>query len=141
MINYPNEHAYTRITEFKYLTGQEHPKTSIVYEYPRAEGDPVLSDPAARERSALQEVQSSGRTDAGRAFRRTPGHLQVLQHGPGHGSGSLLFKKLKAEATNEPPKKRALVQAAVGHTSLTSIVEVATAMRSEDSGDFQADAA
>jgi UDP-galactopyranose mutase len=39
VINYPNEHLYTRITEFKYLTGQEHSKTSIVYEFPRAEGD------------------------------------------------------------------------------------------------------
>ena len=39
VINYPNEHLYTRVTEFKYLTGQEHPKTSIVYEFPRSEGD------------------------------------------------------------------------------------------------------
>ncbi len=39
VINYPNEHLYTRVTEFKYLTGQEHQKTSIVYEFPRAEGD------------------------------------------------------------------------------------------------------
>src|SRR5438309_11765639 len=37
VINYPNEHLYTRVTEFKYLTGQVHPKTSIVYEFPRAE--------------------------------------------------------------------------------------------------------
>ncbi|HLA12911.1 MAG TPA: UDP-galactopyranose mutase [Pyrinomonadaceae bacterium] len=39
VVNYPNEHLYTRVTEFKYLTGQEHPKTSIVYEFPRSEGD------------------------------------------------------------------------------------------------------
>jgi UDP-galactopyranose mutase len=39
VVNYPNQHPYTRVTEFKYLTGQEHPKTSIVYEYPQAEGD------------------------------------------------------------------------------------------------------
>jgi UDP-galactopyranose mutase len=45
VVNYPNEHAYTRITEFKYLTGQEHPKTTIVYEYPRAEGDPYYPVP------------------------------------------------------------------------------------------------
>jgi len=44
-INYPNEHAYTRITEFKYLTGQEHGRTSLVYEYPRAEGDPYYPVP------------------------------------------------------------------------------------------------
>jgi len=45
VVNYPNEHLYTRVTEFKYLTGQEHPKTSIVYEYPRAEGDPYYPVP------------------------------------------------------------------------------------------------
>jgi UDP-galactopyranose mutase len=44
-VNYPNEQLYTRITEFKYLTGQEHPKTSLVYEYPRAEGDPYYPVP------------------------------------------------------------------------------------------------
>ena len=45
VVNYPNEHAYTRITEFKALTGQQHAKTSIVYEYPRAEGDPYYPVP------------------------------------------------------------------------------------------------
>jgi UDP-galactopyranose mutase len=45
VINYPNEHLYTRVTEFKYLTGQEHPKTSVVYEYPKAEGDPYYPVP------------------------------------------------------------------------------------------------
>lgn len=48
VVNYPNEHAYTRITEFKYLTGQEHSKTSIVFEYPRAEGDPYYPIPQPR---------------------------------------------------------------------------------------------
>jgi UDP-galactopyranose mutase len=45
VVNYPNEHPYTRITEFKYLTGQEHPKTTVVSEYPRAEGDPYYPVP------------------------------------------------------------------------------------------------
>ena len=45
VVNYPNEHLYTRITEFKHLTGQTHRKTSIVYEYPRAEGDPYYPVP------------------------------------------------------------------------------------------------
>jgi UDP-galactopyranose mutase len=39
VVNYPNEQLYTRVTEFKYLTGQEHAKTSIVYEFPKAQGD------------------------------------------------------------------------------------------------------
>jgi UDP-galactopyranose mutase len=45
VINYPNEHEYTRITEFKYLTGQQHQKTTVVYEYPRADGDPYYPVP------------------------------------------------------------------------------------------------
>lgn len=44
-VNYPNEHPYTRVTEFKYLTGQKHPKTTVVFEYPQAEGDPYYPVP------------------------------------------------------------------------------------------------
>jgi len=45
VINYPNDYAYTRVTEFKYLTGQECDKTTIVYEYPQDEGDPYYPVP------------------------------------------------------------------------------------------------
>lgn len=45
VVNFPNDYAFTRITEFKYLTGQEHRKTSIVYEFPQAEGDPYYPVP------------------------------------------------------------------------------------------------
>ena len=45
VVNYPNEHLYTRVTEFKYLTGQEHSKTSIVYEFPKDHGDPYYPVP------------------------------------------------------------------------------------------------
>jgi UDP-galactopyranose mutase len=50
VVNFPNEREYTRITEFKYLTGQYHPKTSIVYEFPQAEGDPYY--PVPRQQNA-----------------------------------------------------------------------------------------
>lgn len=45
VINYPNEHQYTRVTEFKHLTGQAHGQTSVVYEYPANEGDPYYPVP------------------------------------------------------------------------------------------------
>ncbi|HEY8008802.1 MAG TPA: UDP-galactopyranose mutase [Methylocella sp.] len=44
-VNYPNDHAYTRITEFKHLTGQTHAGTSIVREYPESKGDPYYPIP------------------------------------------------------------------------------------------------
>jgi UDP-galactopyranose mutase len=43
VVNYPNEHEFTRITEFKHMTGQSHPGTTIMREYPgdyaRGQGD------------------------------------------------------------------------------------------------------
>jgi UDP-galactopyranose mutase len=44
-VNYPNNQAYTRITEFKYLTGQKHAKTTVVFEFPKADGDPYYPVP------------------------------------------------------------------------------------------------
>jgi UDP-galactopyranose mutase len=46
VVNYPSEKfPYTRITEYKHLTGQTHRKTSISYEFPSSEGDPYYPVP------------------------------------------------------------------------------------------------
>src|SRR2546423_53347 len=58
VVNYPNEHPYTRITEFKYLTGQKHPKTSIVYEFPKAEGDPYYPVPRPENTELYKRYQA-----------------------------------------------------------------------------------
>ncbi len=59
VVNYPNERVpYTRITEFKYLTGQDHRKTSIVYEYPRAEGDPYYPVPRPENNALYKKYQA-----------------------------------------------------------------------------------
>lgn len=56
-VNYPNEHPYTRITDFKYLTGQKHPKTTIVYEYPKAKGDPYYPVPRPENAEIYKKYQ------------------------------------------------------------------------------------
>ena len=45
VVNYPQTEKYTRVTEYKHLTGQLHPKTSITYEYPSDTGDPYYPVP------------------------------------------------------------------------------------------------
>jgi UDP-galactopyranose mutase len=57
VINYPNEHLYTRVTEFKYLTGQKHPKTTIVYEFPQDQGDPYYPIPRSENSELYQKYQ------------------------------------------------------------------------------------
>lgn len=47
VVNYPGEEAHTRITEFKHFTGQVHPGTSTVTEFPAAAGDPYYPIPRA----------------------------------------------------------------------------------------------
>lgn len=45
VVNYPNDFPFTRITEYKYLTGQKCHKTTIVKEFPCAAGEPYYPIP------------------------------------------------------------------------------------------------
>jgi UDP-galactopyranose mutase len=47
VVNYPNDYEYTRITEYKHMYFQKHPKTTICYEYPKNEGEPFYPIPKA----------------------------------------------------------------------------------------------
>ena len=88
VVNYPNEHAYTRVTEFKYLTGQEHQKTSIVFEYPRAEGDPYYPVPRPENAALYRQYQTLADGTQGVHFVGRLATYKYLQHGPGGGAGA-----------------------------------------------------
>ena len=68
VVNYPNEHPYTRVTEFKYLTGQEHPKTAVVTEYPRAEGDPYYPVPRPENAELYRRYEALANAEPGVHF-------------------------------------------------------------------------
>lgn len=57
VINYPNSEDFTRIVEYKYLTGQKHPKTTISKEYPCWEGEPYYPVPSRRNRALYEKYQ------------------------------------------------------------------------------------
>lgn len=57
VINYPNEEQFTRIVEYKFLTGQRHPQTTIVKEYSTAEGEPYYPVPNPRNRQLYAQYQ------------------------------------------------------------------------------------
>lgn len=58
VINHPNEHEYTRVTEFKQLTGQSHSQTSVVYEYPRSSGDPYYPVPRPENAALYKQYEN-----------------------------------------------------------------------------------
>ncbi len=88
-VNYPAEDVpYTRISEYKHLTGQVHPQTSITYEYPSAEGDPYYPIPRPENQALYKRYEALADADAGCLVRRPAGHLPLLQHGPDRRPGA-----------------------------------------------------
>lgn len=58
-VNFPNDHAYTRITEFRWLTGQAHAGTSIVREYASDVGEPYYPVPRPANEALFQRYWSA----------------------------------------------------------------------------------
>lgn len=62
VINYPSEKLpYTRITEYKHLTGQVHPKTSISYEFACAAGEPYYPVPRPENQALYKQYEDLAR--------------------------------------------------------------------------------
>ncbi len=93
-VNYPNEHAYTRITEFKYLTGQKHQKTTIVYEYPVAEGDPYYPVPRPENAELYKKYQQLAAAISNTHFVGRLANYRYYNMDQVVASALTLFKKL-----------------------------------------------
>jgi UDP-galactopyranose mutase len=58
VVNYPQTREYTRVTEYKHLTGQTHAKTALTYEYPSETGDPYYPIPNAKTAARYKAYQA-----------------------------------------------------------------------------------
>ena len=67
-VNYPGEYSYTRITEFKHMTGQVHSGTSIVKEYPQADGEPYYPVPRPENEELYQRYKELADADKAVTF-------------------------------------------------------------------------
>ena len=67
-VNYPNDYDYTRTTEFKTVTGQQHAGTSIVFEYPQDEGDPYYPVPRPANEALYKRYEALAAKEAGVTF-------------------------------------------------------------------------
>jgi UDP-galactopyranose mutase len=69
VVNYPDPAVpYTRVTEYKHLTGQQHPKTSITYEYPSGEGDPYYPIPRPENQALFKKYEALADATPGVTF-------------------------------------------------------------------------
>lgn len=67
-VNYPNDFAFTRITEFKHLTAQQHQGTSIVREFPESHGDPYYPVPTEKNLGLYQAYKQLASLEKGVFF-------------------------------------------------------------------------
>ncbi|WP_138991171.1 UDP-galactopyranose mutase [Larkinella sp. C7] len=94
VVNYPNDHAYTRITEYKKLTGQEHPKTSITFEYPQDEGDPYYPIPRPENAALYRQYKQLADGQPGVHFVGRLGTYRYYNMDQVVAQALTLFKKL-----------------------------------------------
>jgi UDP-galactopyranose mutase len=102
VVNYPNEQLYTRITEFKYLTGQEHPKTSIVYEFPQAEGDPYYPVPQPENQEIYKQYKTLADAMPNMHFVGRLATYKYYNMDQVTAQALTMFKKLTGEKQEQP---------------------------------------
>ena len=67
-VNYPNDYDYTRVTDFSHLSGENLSGTSIVREYPTAEGDPYYPIPTVDSDTLFKRYDALAQTERKTTF-------------------------------------------------------------------------
>lgn len=62
-VNYPNDFDYTRVTEYKHMTGQRHERTVITREYPSQSGDPYYPVPTKESQALYSRYDALARSE------------------------------------------------------------------------------
>ncbi len=103
-VNYPSEDVpYTRISEYKHLTGQVHPKTSITYEYPSAEGDPYYPIPRPENAELYKRYQQLADETPNVTFVGRLGTYKYYNMDQVVGQALALYKRIEeAEHASQP---------------------------------------
>jgi UDP-galactopyranose mutase len=102
VVNYPNEQAFTRVTEFKYLTGQKHAQTSIVFEFPCSDGDPYYPVPRKQNAELYSQYRALAESVPGVHFVGRLATYQYYNMDQVVAQALSVYSKLSAKATPKP---------------------------------------
>ena len=99
VVNYPDEAVpYTRITEYKHLTGQKHRFTSITREYPCAEGDPYYPVPRPENAELYKRYKALADETPGVTFLGRLGTYKYYNMDQVVGQALALYQRIAQEA-------------------------------------------
>jgi UDP-galactopyranose mutase len=101
VVNYPSEDVpYTRVTEYKHLTGQTHAQTSISYEFAKADGEPYYPVPRPENQALYKRYEALARTQDDVIFVGRLGTYKYYNMDQVVGQALATFRRLeKAETT------------------------------------------
>jgi len=97
VINYPNEHRYTRSIEYKRLFEQKHHQTTIAYEYPTWEGEPYYPVPNSRNNALYEKYKARAEKLKNTHFVGRLGNYKYLNMDQAFRNALDLFDKVKHE--------------------------------------------
>lgn len=99
VVNYPHPAVpYTRITEYKHLTGQTHPLTSISYEFPCADGDPYYPIPRPENAELYKRYRALADQTPGVTFLGRLGTYKYYNMDQVVGQALALYQRIAREA-------------------------------------------
>jgi UDP-galactopyranose mutase len=108
-VNYPAPDVpYTRISEYKHLTGQEAPVTTVTYEYPSAEGDPYYPIPRAENQELFKRYEALGDETEGVTFVGRLATYRYYNMDQIVGQALATFRRLDEKRTRERPQPTAV---------------------------------
>ena len=111
-VNYPSPDVpYTRISEYKHLTGQEAPRTTITYEYPTAEGDPYYPIPRPENQALFKRYEALADATDGVTFVGRLATYRYYNMDQIVGQALATFRKMD-EARLEKPQREPAAAAA-----------------------------
>jgi UDP-galactopyranose mutase len=99
VVNYPDQSVpYTRITEYKHLTGQSHPLTSISYEFPCANGDPYYPIPRPENAELYKRYKALADDTPGVTFLGRLGTYKYYNMDQVVGQALALYQRIEQQA-------------------------------------------
>ncbi|SDT13695.1 UDP-galactopyranose mutase [Pseudomonas granadensis] len=107
VVNFPDpEVPYTRITEYKHLTGQTHPGTSISYEFPCDDGDPYYPVPRPENAELYKRYRALAEQTPNVTFLGRLGTYKYYNMDQVVGQALALYRDIEAQSQTLPDEER-----------------------------------
>src|SRR5207302_466034 len=109
VVNYPDETVpYTRISEYKHLTGQQSPVTTVTYEYPSAEGDPYYPIPRPENQELFKRYEALADATSGVTFVGRLATYRYYNMDQIVGQALATFRRMDDKRSRERPQPTAV---------------------------------